>query len=245
MTTVAMDHLDAALALRLHYCAWGRGKWTGPSRKRSTEVILKPSWQSLTRHVQTLGFLRRRAGTYRRAREQRLTALRQFAVLHGWNVTGLSADLSGCWPIPPLKGSLSAQAELAIAGDWHGRTAMVSSILVQPPPSPMARTARRPRDVVMLLTALHVGRNDQQLIATRTATTIDIMSGSGSVATLQQPLRALLCGAVQSGKFHEGDTLKLGEGDVALAHQLSARHAALDVGSCLDLLVGVARLLVQ
>lgn len=207
--------------------------------------MLQSWWQSLTQHVQSLDTLPRRAGAYRREREQRLTALRQFAALHDWNVTGLSADLSARWPVPPLKGSLSAQAEFAVAGAWQGWTALVASILVQPASVPMTRTGSRPRDVVVLLTALHVGRNDRQLIATRTAQTIDVMSCSDSAATLQQPLRALLGRAVRSGKFLEGDTLKLGEADVAVVHRLSARREVLDVVSRLELLVGVARLLAQ
>lgn len=184
----------------------------------------------------------RRAGAYRRDREQRLTALRRFAAAHDWKITGLTADLSAC-DIPSLAGARSAQAELAVTGEWQDRTALVTSVLVQPASVSSARGEGRSRDVVVLLVALHLGLNDRQLIASRTGGTIDVRGISGSVDALLQPLRVLLGAADRSGAFRAGDTLKLGDEDIVVAHPTRAPEAALDVVPRLDLLVEVARLL--
>lgn len=185
----------------------------------------------------------RRAGAYRRDRERRLTALRRFAASHDWNVTGLTTDLSSSYLIPPLVGARSAQAELTVTGEWQGRPALVASVLVQPASVSPARRQGRSRDVIVLLVAMQVGRNDQQLIASRSARTIDVMGIAGSVDALLRPLRVLLGAAARSGVFREGDTLKLDEVDVLLAHPTRAREAPLDLVSRLDLLADVARLL--
>jgi hypothetical protein len=189
------------------------------------------------------GFFPRRVGEYRRDREQRLTALRGFAASHDWNVMGLTADLSACYLIPPLIGARSAQAELTVIGEWQGRTALVASVLVQPASVAPARRQGRPRDVIVLLVVMHVGRNDRQLIASRSAGAIDVVSIAGSVDTLLRPLRVLLGAAAWSGAFPEGDTLKLQEGDVLLAHPIRPREAPLDLISRLDLLADVTGLL--
>jgi hypothetical protein len=189
------------------------------------------------------GLFPRRAGAYRRDREQRLTALRRFAASHDWNVTGMTADLSACCLIPPLIGARSAQAELTVTGEWQGRTALVASVLVQPASVSLARRQGRSRDVIVLLVVMHVGRNDRQLIASRSAGATDVVSIAGSVDTLLRPLRVLLDAAAWSGAFREGDTLKLDEGDVLLAHPIGAREAPSDLVSRLDLLADVTVLL--
>jgi hypothetical protein len=95
----------------------------------------------------------------------------------------------------------------------------------------------------MLLAAMRIGRNDWQFIASRTADAIDVTGLSGRVDALMQPLRVLIGAAARSSTFREGDTLKLGEGNLVLAHQARAREAPLDFASRLDLLVDVERLL--
>lgn len=196
--------------------------------------MLRPWWPKLAL---------RRTGLYRRDRERRLTALRRFAASHGWNITGLTADLSACCLLPPLEIVRSAQAELTVTGEWQGRTALVASVLVQSVPASSAHSDGRARDIVVLLAAMRVGRNDRQFIASRTASAIDVTGISGSVDVLLQPLRTLLGVAARSSTFREGDTLKLGEVDLALAHQTRARERPLDVVSRLDLLGDVAGLL--
>jgi hypothetical protein len=220
----------------------------GVEREASLEggapiVTLQPWWHSLARHVRMTGPFLRRAGTYRRNREQRLTALRRFAASHDWHVTGLTDDLSASYLMPPLIGARSAQAELTVTGDWQGRTALVASVLVQPASVAPARRQGRPRDVIVLLVVMHVGRNDRQLIASRSTGAIDVMGSAGSVDALLQPLRMLLDAAAGSGAFREGDTLKLHEGDVLLAHPIRPREAPLDLASRLALLTDVAGLL--
>jgi hypothetical protein len=93
------------------------------------------------------------------------------------------------------------------------------------------------------MAAMRVGRDDRQFIASRTASAIDVTGISGSVDVVLQPLRMLLGAAARSSTFREGDTLKLGEVDLVLAHQTRARERPLDVVSRLDLLGDVAGLL--
>lgn len=204
-------------------------------------VMLQPWWRDITRPG--MGTFRR-AGAYRRDRDQRLTSLRRFAASHDWNTTALTADLSACCVIPSLVGARSAQAELTVTGEWQDRTALVASVLVQPAASASPpRRSGRPRDLVVLLVAMDVERNDRQLVASHAAGKIDVVGISGSVTAILQPVRVLLGEAAQSGVFCEGDTLKVSEADMALAHPALVRERALDVESRLDLLLDVTRLL--
>jgi hypothetical protein len=189
------------------------------------------------------GLFPRHAGAYRRDREQRLTALRRFAASYDWNIMGLATDLSASCRMPPFIGARSAQAELTVTGEWQGRTALVASVLVQPASVSLARRQGRSRDVIVLLVVMHVDRNDLQLIASRSAGAIDVVGIAGSADTLLRPLRVLLGAAAWSSAFREGDTLKLDEGDVLLAHPIRGREAPLDLVSRLNLLAHVTGLL--
>jgi hypothetical protein len=145
--------------------------------------------------------------------------------------------------MPPFIGARSAQAELTVTGEWQGRTALVASVLVQPASVSLARRQGRSRDVIVLLVVMHVDRNDLQLIASRSAGAIDVVGIAGSADTLLRPLRVLLGAAAWSSAFREGDTLKLDEGDVLLAHPIRGREAPLDLVSRLNLLAHVTGLL--
>jgi hypothetical protein len=96
----------------------------------------------------------------------------------------------------------------------------------------------------VLLVAMQSGRrNDRQLVASYEGGAIDVVSISGNVASLLQPLRMLLGEAARTGAFCEGDTLKVGEADLVVAHPTPVRERPLDVVSRLDLLLDVTRLL--
>lgn len=189
-----------------------------------------------------MGPFPRRAAAYRRGRDRRLIALRRFAASHGWHVTGVTTDFSAS-RIPHFVGAHSAQAELTVTGKWENRTAQVASVLVQPAWASPARWRRRPKDVAVLLVALHVGHNDRQFIASCKSSATDISVMSSRAEAIQQPLQALLDSASRSGAVREGDTLTAGEVDIVLAHRIQVREEALDVVSRLDLLVEIARLL--
>jgi hypothetical protein len=182
------------------------------------------------------------AAAYRRGRERRLIALRRFAASYGWQVTGVTTDLSAS-RIPHFTGAHSAQVELGVTGEWENRTALVASVLVQPALVSSARSRRRPKDVAVLLVVLHIGHNDRQFIASRTRNAIDISGISSHVDAVEQPLWVLLDSASRSGLFRDGDTLTAGEMDIVMAHRTRVREATLDVVARLDLLAEVARLL--
>jgi hypothetical protein len=62
-----------------------------------------------------------------------MAAYRAFGLAYGWEVLGLYQDLSQRYPVAPLLGARSAQAELALTGQWDGWSAVVASVLVRPP----------------------------------------------------------------------------------------------------------------
>ncbi len=104
-------------------------------------------WQALFRPPLT------NAGR-RRMRDRRLRLFRDFQTAHGWTVLGLHQDLSRRYPVQPLLGAASAQAELALTGDWGGFPAIVASVRVKSRGVPRER--RQP-DLVVQLTTLETG----------------------------------------------------------------------------------------
>ncbi len=104
----------------------------------------------------------------RRADEARLHAVRDFAGQRGWKVQGLFGDLSSRYPVAPLLGAWSAQAELGIAGQWGECPAFVILVLVLPRlVGPSERRAGH--DIVVQLTVLEPGPNPRALTGTKLA----------------------------------------------------------------------------
>jgi hypothetical protein len=93
-----------------------------------------------------------------------LTGLRAFCTERRWSVLGLHQDLSTGYPVAPLLGARSAQAELALVGDWCGRSALVASVLVR---KATLERERRPGDHVVQLTTLDSGPLGLQFTAER------------------------------------------------------------------------------
>lgn len=81
-----------------------------------------------------------------------MTTYRAFGSDHGWSVLGLHQDLSYGYPVAPLLGADSAQAEIALQGQWHRWPAVVASVMVR---SSSARLADRL--AVVQLTVLDTG----------------------------------------------------------------------------------------
>lgn len=98
----------------------------------------------------------------RHLRDRRLAAYRAFEVERGWPVLGIHEDLSRRYPVAPLIGASSAQIELALAGQWAHRPAVVASVLVQ---AGSAWFGRRHPDAVVQLTVLDAAEIDLQFTA--------------------------------------------------------------------------------
>lgn len=145
----------------------------------------------------------------RRERERRLAALRRFATDRGWSVVGLVADLRH-WPVAPLGGAWSAQAELAVAGGWDDATATVASVLVRRSP-PTARSGQSGRgEDAVLLTTLRVA-STAAFCAVRDRRLEVTASDGGPPPAVLHELRA----AETADRLRLGESLALWAGELA------------------------------
>lgn len=95
------------------------------------------------------------------ARDARLAAFRAHAGNPDWSVMEFPHDLTLDYPVAPLLGALSAQAELAITGPQGRFTAVVASVLVVPPGA-----GSHHHDQVAQLTTLDANSKAVQFTAT-------------------------------------------------------------------------------
>lgn len=152
------------------------------------------------------------------ARDVRLQALRAFGRTHGWAVHGLFEDLTVRYPVAPLLGARSAQAELALTGTWAGCPAVVGSVLVQP----HRTTTRRPHDLVVQFTLLDTGPTGTEFQASCTGGSApqETVVGRGLTAALLQSLQESSARAW----LRPGD--EVASAQVSLAHARVLRGAA-------------------
>ena len=99
----------------------------------------------------------------RRATGLRNEGLRRFAQRAGWSVAGPAADLSTAYPVPPLLGAASSQAELTVSGVWAGWSARVSLVRSR---RSITRDRRRGPGLehVVLMTTLETGPLGIQMV---------------------------------------------------------------------------------
>jgi hypothetical protein len=161
-----------------------------------------------------------------------MAAYRDFCMSHGWEKLGLFQDLSQRYPVAPLLGAHSAQAELALTGEWDGWSAVVASVLVRPQALP---GAREPMDVVVQLTTLDTGPFSPQFsaIVGRRGNDIALLSRSPLDSS---GLASVLEAARADGGLWPGDHLAADE--VELLHTRS--KTSTDIAAPLRLLSSLA-----
>lgn len=175
-----------------------------------------------------------RAGR-RRLHDRRMSAYRQFGAAHDWDVLGLHQDLSQRYPVAPLLGARSAQAELALIGQWDGWSAVIASVLVRPTHGSGTRTSA---DVTVQLTTLDTGPILPQFTAGLTPGGPDIALLSGD-AVAPEPLDRILRTAQALGHLWLGDQVAADE--VELLHTRMVNAAKVDFLGPLRLLSALAR----
>lgn len=143
--------------------------------------------------------------------------------MHDWPVLGLHIDLAARYPVGPLRNATNAQAELALAGIWAKRPAMVAATLVRPAGSTPGR--RRPDQVVQL-------------------TTLETGSGAHEVSNgrdgLSSALAELLSEAAIRSELLRGDQVAAAGTELVHARQLRPLQRAVDIQGPLRLLSCVA-----
>ena len=171
----------------------------------------------------------------RRARLFRLAAYRAFGRDQSWSVLGLHQDLSLRYPVAPLIGALSAQAELALSGEWEGRPAVLASALVAPPRS----SGRTARDVVVQLTILDTGPPTPQYTSTARRDGADVVAltrGPEPAAEIESLLRM----AADRGDLLPGDQVAAGEVELMHTRVLQGRRPSIDLHGPLRVLASLA-----
>ena len=155
---------------------------------------------------------------------------------------GLHQDLSTGYPVPPLLGARSAQAELALTGQWRGRSAVVASVLVRPE---MRSGERRPSDDVVQLTTLDSGPLELQFTADRLNKGLRTATVGVEDARCLANVVDLLEIAARNDLLRVGDRIAASDAQLLMARPLTAGLGAvsLDVEGPLVLLSRLAELL--
>jgi hypothetical protein len=171
--------------------------------------------------------LPRSAGSLHRSRDARLAAYRGFGLRHGWSVLGLHEDLSSRYPVAPVFGARSAQAELALAGRWEGWDGLIASVLVLP-----RVEARAPRhasaDLVVQFTVLDTGPDARQFIASWTLAGPSIVPTNGAAAESLPSLQTVLWRA-GSDALRPGDRMAATEMELVHARTILPRQRVVDL----------------
>jgi hypothetical protein len=171
----------------------------------------------------------------RRARAARHQALRDFSQRYAWQVVGLTTDLSQRYLLTPLLGAGSAQADLAVVGEWHGVGASVASVLVQREGA-YVPTPGRKRDEVVLLATLDVGPDHKQWLARRTHDRVEFQAVTDDAVALEADVTGLLSRRDVRAIFGDGDSVAMGQIDLAAVHHWHRGDDAEAIAACLDLL---------
>jgi hypothetical protein len=173
-----------------------------------------------------------------------LTGLRAFCTERRWSVLGLHQDLSTGYPVAPLLGARSAQAELALVGDWCGRSALVASVLVR---KATLDRERRPGDHVVQLTTLDSGPLGLQFTAERLGSGLQTAPlGTDAPGRLAEVMD-LLETAARNGALRVGDRIAASDLQLLMARPLMPGIGGppLDVEGPLTLLHRLAEHLMQ
>jgi hypothetical protein len=176
----------------------------------------------------------------RRAREARLGAYHRFARQRGWQVLGLYEDLSYRYPVTPLLGAHSAQAELALTGRWHDCDALVASVLVLPGDAPTAARASTPSDVIVQLTMLDTGPDTRQFTATWTPSGPLVAPITPEAEAARPHLEDFLRHSAACGSLLVGDQLAATEVEILHARILDPLQHEVEVLAPLTVLAGLA-----
>jgi hypothetical protein len=177
----------------------------------------------------------------RRAREARHQVLRDFSRRYAWQVAGLTTDLSQRYRLTPLLGAGSAQADLAVVGEWHGVAASVASVLVQREGA-YVPTPGRKRDEIVLLATLDVGHDQKQWLARRTHDRVEFQAVTDDAAGLEAEVTGLLNRQDVRPIFADGDSVAMGEVDLAAVHHWHRADDAEAIAARLDLLEELGQL---
>lgn len=199
-----------AHAVRMAHC-WPRGAGRGGHTK----------WRPSSR------------ASLRRARDARLAAYRQFGREHDWSVVGLYSDLCYRYPVAPMLGAYSAQAELALRGFWGEWSALVISALVQPGD---AHPGRHRRDSVVQLTMLETGPVPLQFTATWSRTGPQLVTMLKSADATACNIEERLCEAAARGDLLPGDHVAADEVELLHARLLRPEQHNVDVQGPLNIL---------
>jgi len=162
-----------------------------------------------------------------------MAAYRGFGSSHGWQVIGLHQDLSQHYPVAPLLGAQSAQAELALGGEWEKLPALLALVLVRH----TERPSRAHRDTVVQLTTLDTGPFAVQFSAVvgRRGPQVALLSGREADAGLLDPI---LRRAAASENLRVGD--HLAADGVELLHTRTLTRADVDLEGPLRFLTSLA-----
>ncbi len=161
----------------------------------------------------------------RRARQRRLSLYRSWGRELGWQVAGLHQDLSARYPVTPLVGTASAQAELAIVGRWGAWPAVVASVLVRAG----THLHGRHQETVLQLTSLQTGRLPWsfQPVWHDTGPQVAPVTGGGQFDVDQ--VQRLLITSVGAGDLRPGDHVAALDGDVLHLRTLNLSRSSLDI----------------
>ncbi len=173
----------------------------------------------------------------RRVRDRRLRQFRAFQVEHGWSVLGLHQDLSRRYPVQPLLGAASAQAELALTGDWDGSTAIVALVLVR---SGAVPRERRQHDLVVQLTTLETGPVGMQFAAVFDGRGFDVVFLARASADDERRIRQVLEAVPGRERLERWDHVAVDEVELVHARRLPDRRQQVDVAGPLIVLSGLA-----
>jgi hypothetical protein len=156
---------------------------------------------------------------WRRSHDDRMATYRAFGHEHGWAVLGMHQDLTYRYPVAPLLGARSAQADLALTGKWDHWPAIVASVLVRPAATGAVR--RRVSDTVVQLTLLNTGPLGTRFVASRRSDRTDVALLRADVSNEGQRVTATLDGYAAAGSLQPGD--HLGTHELGLVHARTLR----------------------
>lgn len=176
-------------------------------------------------------------GKRRRVRDARLAAFHVFERGRQWQVLGLHQDLSRSYPVEPLLGAASAQAELALTGEWKGWRAVVASVLVR---TGMPTNDRRHHDTVVQLTTLDIGAMAVQFTARHHGAGFEVALLTRIVGDEAAAVITLLSSTSGRYALRPGDRVAANEVQIVHTRQLHDRDQRVDIEGPLDFLAGVA-----
>ncbi len=171
-------------------------------------------------------------------RDVRVSAYHSFEREQNWRVLGLHQDLSRNYPVKPLLGAVSAQAELALTGDWDGWSAVVASVLVR---SGESIQDRRHHDVVVQLTALDTGPLSVQFTAAYLIGGLELAMLNRADDDGAADVERLLEISAGRGALVPGDRVAANEVQLLHTRRLDDRDRHVDIAGPLILLADLAR----